>query len=372
VNVATQRVRLMIPGPVDVEEEVLAALALPTGPHYGPDWLKIYGEVVDRLKRLFGTRNDLFLLVGPGTAALDAALGSLMRTGDKVLVAANGFFGERTGWIARGYGLDVRLETAPLDRPVDPEAIRRRLLAERDIQAVAVVHMETSTGVLNPLREIAAVARELDVPIVVDAVSSLGGIPLPVDEWGIDVCITVINKCLACPPGLGPISIGPRAWQQIDRKGERNHGYYLDLHVWKEYAEDWTDWHPYPTTLPTNNIVALLASLRRIEAIGLEAYYQGFVDASQAVRAGLRRLGFELFTDEAYTSPLVTAVRPLPGMDVDDLRHYLLAEWQVMVAGGLEELRGKIFRVGHIGKAASAEYTGQLLKGLEAYLRLKR
>lgn len=367
----TPHVRLMIPGPVDADEDVLAALAQPTLPHYGRQWLEIYSETIERLQRLFGTRNDLFLIPGAGSAALDAALGSLMRSGDKVLVAANGFFGVRTGRMAREYGLDVRLEEGPLDRPLDPEAIRSRLAAERDIQAVAVVHMETSTGMLNPIREIAAAAREFDVPVIVDAVSSLGGVPLPVDEWGLDVCLTVANKSLACPPGLALISVGPRAWQQIDQKGERGHGWYLNLGVWKRYATDWKDWHPYPTTLPTNNIIALLVSLRKIEAVGLNAHYKGFVHAAQAVRAGLKPLGFKLFIDESYASPLITAVRALPGMDVDDMRSYLMSEWQVMVSGGLEELRGQIFRVGHIGKAVSAEYIEQLLQGIEAYLRLK-
>ena len=367
----TQRMRLMIPGPVDVEEDVLDALAQQVIPHYGAQWMPIYHEAVARLQQLFGTQNDLFLLPGPGTAALDAALGSLMRSGDKVLVASNGFFGRRTMAIARGYGLEVCAVEGPLDSPLDPDAIRSRLLAERDVQALALVHLETSTGVLNPLPEIAAVARELDVPIIVDAVSSMGGIPIPVDAWGLDVCVTVINKCLACPPAIAPISISRRAWNQIARKGDHGHGWYLDLRVWKDFATRWADWHPYPTTLPTNNIVAALHSLRQIEALGLDAHYQRFVQAAHRVRAGLKNLGFSFFSDEAYTSPLLTAVRGQPGMDVEDLRRYLVEEWQILVSGGLDELHGQIFRIGHIGKASSPEYCALLLEGIQAYLRLR-
>ncbi len=366
-----KQVRLMIPGPVDAEDDVLMALAAPTLPHYGHEWLVIYNETIERLKQVFGTQNDLLPLTGPGSAGLDAALGSLMRTGDKVLVAYNGFFGARLATIARAWGLDVRTATAPLGQPIDPEGIRQVLAAEPDIQAVAVVHLETSTAVLNPLQDIASVVREFEVPIIVDAVSSLGGIPLPVDEWGIDVCVTVINKCLSCPAGVVPLSVSQRAWEQIDRKGGRAHGWYLDLRTWKDYAYNWASWHPYPTTLPTNLIVALLTSLRRIQKGGLEAYYARHVQAARTVRRGLTRLGFELYTAEACTSPLITAVRGLPGMDISDLLRYLLDEWQIMVAGGLGDLRGEIFRVGHIGKAASAEYSGQLLQGLEAYLRIR-
>jgi alanine-glyoxylate transaminase/serine-glyoxylate transaminase/serine-pyruvate transaminase len=368
---ATERLRLMIPGPVDVEDDVLAALAGPVLPHYGRDWLAIYVEAVKCLKQVFGTQNDLFLMPGSGTAGLDAAMGSLMRSGDKVLVPQNGFFGQRLATIARAYGLDVRAVTAPLGQPVDPEGIRQALAEEPDIQAVALVHLETSTAVLNPLQEISAISREFEVPIIVDAVSSLGGMPLLVDEWGIDICVTVINKCLACPAGVVPLSVSQRAWDQMDRKRGRAHGWYLNLHTWKDFATDWASWHPYPTTLPTNVIVALLTGLRRILAGGLMAYYDRHTQAAQIVRSGLAHLGFEMFADEAHTSPLLTAVRGQPGMDVEDLRRYLVEEWQIMVSGGLHELRGKIIRVGHMGKAASVEYSEKLLRGVEDYLRLQ-
>jgi alanine-glyoxylate transaminase/serine-glyoxylate transaminase/serine-pyruvate transaminase len=369
--VTTERARLMIPGPVDVEDDVLQAMAQQVRPHYGDAWLEIYSEVIERLSQVFGTQHDLFLMTGPGTAALDAALGSLLRTGDKVLVARNGFFGDRLVAVARAYGIDVRQVAAPLGQPIDPQAVRQALSDEPGIEALAVVHLETSTAVLNPVQAIAAAAREFEVPVVVDAVSSLGGVPLPVDEWSIDICVSVINKCLACPSGVAPISISPRAWDQVARKGERAHGWYLNLGTWKEYAEIWSSWHPYPTTLPTNIIYALLIQLRRIMDGGLEAHFQRFRDAAQMVRSGLDHLGFEFFTPESCTSPLLTAVRGLPGMDVEDLRRYLVDEWQIMVSGGLGELRGKLFRVGHVGKASSPEYVNRFLEGTEAYLRLQ-
>lgn len=366
----TQRVKLMIPGPVDVEDDVLAAMCEPILPHYGREWLEIYHETVERLQQVFGTQNDLFLMVGPGTAGLDAALGSLLRTGDKVLIPRNGFFGQRLGVVAQNYGLDVRVVTAAPGQPIDAQEVRQFLSAEPDIRAIAVVHLETSTGVLNPLPEIAAAANEFGVPIIVDAVSSLGGIPLPVDEWGIDVCVSVVNKCLGCPAGLAPVSVSQRAWEQMDREGGRAHGWYLNLRVWRDYAINWGSWHPTPTTMPTNVVLALLTSLRRIQETGLEAYYATYVHAAGTVRKRLKQLGFQMFTDEANTSPLITAMRGLPGMDIAEFRRYLVDEWQIMISGGLDELQGQIFRIGHIGKAASTEYTERLLDGVEAYLRL--
>ena len=362
-----KHVRLMIPGPVDVEDDILAALAEPVLPHYGQIWLPIYQETLGRLKQVFGTQNDLFMIPGAGTTALEGAMSSLMRTGDKVLVPHNGFFGRRMGTVAQGWGLEVIPVEAPTGQPLDPQAIRRRLAAEPGVQAVVVVHLETSTGVLNPLQEIAAVTNELGVPIIVDAVSSLGGVPLPVDEWGIDVCVTVINKCLACPPGVAPISVGRRAWEQIERKGDRGHGWYLNLETWRWYAANWP-WHPTPVTLPTNNIVALLASLRQIMTDGLEAHYARFAKAAHRVREGLKRMGFEMFAADEYASPLITAVHVLPGMDASDFQKYLLREHQILISGGLDDLFGKIFRVGHIGKAASPDYVKAFLAGVEAYL----
>jgi alanine-glyoxylate transaminase/serine-glyoxylate transaminase/serine-pyruvate transaminase len=361
----------MIPGPVEAEDEVLAALAEPVLPHYGAPWMEIYRETIDRLRQVFGTQEDILLMFGPGTAGLEAALGSLARTGEKVLVLDNGFFGRRLGTVAQAYGLEIGVVESPIDRPIDPEAVRQFLNREPGVQAVTAVHLETSSGVLNPVQQIAAVANDFGVPIIVDAVSSMGGIPLPVGKWAIDVCVTVSNKCLACPPGVAPMSVSRRAWDQINRKGGQGHGWYLNLSTWKEYAVRWSTWHPYPVTLPTNNIVALLTSLRHILDMGLEAYYERHVHTAHVVRTGLRRLGFQMLTPEAYASPLLTAVYGLPGMDVDDFRRYLVEEWQVMIAGGLDELQGKIFRVGHMGKAASVEYAEWFLSGAEAYLRLK-
>jgi alanine-glyoxylate transaminase / serine-glyoxylate transaminase / serine-pyruvate transaminase len=364
-------VRLMIPGPVDAAEEVLQSMAHRVIPHYGQQWMEIYREAIDGLQQVFGTRNDIIMMAGPGTAGLEAALGSLMRTGEKVLMPSNGFFGERLATVAQSYGLEPVRVTAPLGQPLEPDMIRQRLSEVPGIQAVTVVHLETSTGVLNPLQEISAVAGEFGVPVIVDAVSSLGGVPLPVDEWNIDVCVTVINKCLACPPGLAPMSVSQRAWDQIDRKPGRAHGWYLNLRTWKDYSINWGSWHPYPTTLPTNNILGLLTSLRQILEDGLEAHYRRHSEAAGRIRTALEAWGFTMFPNEAYTSPLITAMYGVPGIDIDDLRRYLMEECGIMIAGGLEELSGKILRVGHMGKAASRDYVDRFLDGVEAYLRLQ-
>lgn len=363
--------KLFIPGPCEVDEAVLEALAKPTLPHYGDVWMDTYRHVLGLLKQVFQTQGDLFIVPAAGSAALDMAFGSLLSTGDTVLVGDNGFFGERLGAIAASHGLRVVSFTAPHGRPLDPRDLERLLAQEKAAQAVAIVHHETATTVLNPLQELAEVTHRAGLPIIVDAISSLGGVPLPVDAWEIDVCVTVANKCLECPPGLALISVGPRAWEWVDRRGEEGKGWYLNLRTWRYYAIDWAEWHPYPVTLPTNNILGLKVSLERILAEGLEAHFARYRRAAQTVRRGLEALGFEMLVEEAFASPIATAIRGRPEFRVRELTEALAQRHAILVSGGLGPLAGKIFRVGHMGKAATRPYLIEFLLAVEEFLREK-
>ena len=364
-----KRDRLMIPGPVDIADDVRQTMAGPAVPHYGDEWIEIYQETLDLLRRVFETQGDLHLLTGPGTAGLGAALGSLLRTGEKVLIPSNGFFGERMATVGTCYGLEVVSLMFPVGEPLDPQLIAEHLYQTPDVGAVAVVHHETSTGVLNPVREIASLARENDIPIIVDAVASLGGVRLPVDDWELDVVVTVANKCLAAPPGLAPISVSARAWEIMASKPDRAHGWYLNLETWKEYAERWADWHPFPTTLPTQNVMALRTSLRRILDKGLEQYHQEHVEAAARVRRGLREMGLELFVEGEHACPLITVVKGDESFEVGELITYLQAEHGIKISGGIGALSGKIFRVGHMGEAKSEAYARAFLAAVEDFLR---
>lgn len=361
--------KLFIPGPCEVDEAVLAAMAQPTPRHYGPEWLKVHHELLGLLKQVFQTQNDLFMVPGPGSAVLDMALGSLLATGDTVVIGANGFFGERLRAIASAYGLRVVSFTAPQGRPLAPDDLRRTLAQEPKARAVAIVHHETSTTVLNPLQELAQVTHAAGLPIIVDSIASLGGVNLPVDEWNIDLCTTVANKCLECPPGLSFISVSPRAWEQIDQNEGQRHGWYLDLRTWRKYAIEWGDWHPTPVTMPTNNMLGLRVSLRRILAEGLEAHFARYRRAAQAVRRGLEAVGFEMLVEEEFASPIATAIKARPEFGVSELMNYLAQANGILVSGGIGPLRGKIFRVGHMGKAATPPYLMEFLFAVETFLR---
>jgi alanine-glyoxylate transaminase/serine-glyoxylate transaminase/serine-pyruvate transaminase len=363
--------KLFTPGPGDVDEDVLAAAARPMLRHYGPGWMEIYNELVNLLRQVFKTRNDLFMVPGPASALHDMAIGSLLASGQKIIVGHNGFFGERLVAIAEAYGLTVVPFAAPLGQPLDPDELRRRLRENPEARAVALVHHETATTVVNPLRALAEAVREAGRVIVVDAVSSLGGIELPVDEWGIDVCVTASNKCLEALPGVGFVSVGPRAWELVDSQPGLGHGWYLNLKTWRHYAREWGSWHPTPVTMPVNILLGVLARLRKIVEGGLEEHLAKYIRASRIVRTGLRNAGFEMFVPDEYAAPIVTAVKVRPEFGVAEFSQWLEEERGLVIGGALGELAGKIFRVGHLGKAATREYLLDFLVAVEEFLRYK-
>jgi alanine-glyoxylate transaminase/serine-glyoxylate transaminase/serine-pyruvate transaminase len=366
-----KHLKLYTPGPGDVDEDVLASLATPVIRHYGPEWLEIYHETQNLLQQVFKTKNEIFFVPGPATALVDMAIGSLLASGEKIIVGDNGFFGERLAQIARGYGLQVVLLKAPLGEPLDPDGLQALLQAHTDAKVVALVHHETGTTVMNPLRQLAALAHQDGRVVVVDAVSSLGGADVRVDEWGIDICVTTPNKCLEAVPGIGFISVSPRAWQLVDSHAQTNHGWYLSLKTWRYYATEWGSWHPTPVTLPTNVILAARTSLLKIVEMGLDAHFEKYRQASNAVRQGLRSIGFEMFVKDEYASPIVTGVCRRPEFELDEMIAWLVEQREIAVGGGLGELSDKMFRVGHLGKAATREYLIDFLFAMEAFLRQK-
>jgi alanine-glyoxylate transaminase / serine-glyoxylate transaminase / serine-pyruvate transaminase len=366
-----KHLRLFTPGPGDVDEDVLASLATPVIRHYGPEWMEIYHETQDLLKQVFKTENEIFFVPGSASSLMDMAIGSLLATGEKIIVGENGFFGERLAQIAQGYGLETISLTAPLGEPLDPQRLHSLLKQHPDAKAVALVHHETGTTVMNPIHQLAKLASEAGRVVVVDAVSSMGGVDVRVDEWGIDICVTTPNKCLEALPGIGFISVSPRAWQLVDSHPKIHHGWYLNLKTWRQYAIDWGAWHPTPVTLPTNIILALRTSLHKIVDIGLEAHFEKYRRASTAVRQGLRSLGFKMFVEDEYASPIVTGVCSRPEFELSEMIQWLAEQREIAIGAGLGELSGKMFRVGHLGKASTREYLVDFLFAMEEFLRQK-
>jgi len=359
-----RRYRLMIPGPIEVAPEVLAEMAEPLVAHYGEEWTAFYKETIGLLRKVFQTEGDVFLLVGSGSAGLDAALGSTVAPDGKVLIPQNGFFGERLEEITRTYTPNVTTLKFPLGEAYALEQVEKAL-REKKFDVVAAVHCETSTGVLNPVRELAELCRRYGVLLIVDAISSLAIEPLEMDAWGIGICVSASQKGLESPPGLALVAVAPGAWEVIDRSSRP--GWYLNLKVWREYTEKWGDWHPHPVTHAVNNVRALRVGVERILEEGLEARFRRHREVAEYLRGGLRDLGLELFVPDEIASHGVTSV-VAPAGKAGELRAYLREQHGILLAGSLGELRGKVFRIGHMGPTATQETTDNILHALSSAL----
>lgn len=359
---------LLIPGPVTVADEVREALSRPVPAHYGPAWTATYRRLQERLARLFGTGGTVFLLFGPGSAGIEMAFASTLARGDEVVIASNGSFGERLITVAEAVGLTVHPLRVDGQRPVRREVVEGALAAHPNARAFAVVHVETSIGLRNPVEELCPVARDRGVLTLVDAVASLGGVEVQMDAWGIDLCVSVVNKALAAPIGVAPVAAGPRAWAAVDDGRPKVAGWYLNLATWRAYDEGWESWHPHPTTMPSSVMEALEAATAHIERVGIAEYVARQARASARVRQGLRELGFSLLAPDQHAAPVVTAAWVPEGMDVDDYQAWLASEHGMRIGGGLGELEGRIFRVGHMGRAADPEVVDRYLRATGEYV----
>ncbi|MDQ6772241.1 MAG: aminotransferase class V-fold PLP-dependent enzyme [Candidatus Dormibacteraeota bacterium] len=363
---------LLIPGPVSVDDEVLEALARPVRAHYGSDWGEEYARLLGALGRLFRTQGDVLLIFGPGSAATETALASTLAPGDAVIVASNGMFGERLVKVAETIGLRVHPVLAEAGDPVAPEAVEAALRAHPETRALAMVHHETSCGVLNPVRELAGLGRERGLLTYVDAISSFGGVELQVDEWGIDLCASVANKCLGGPIGVAPLAVGERAWAAVDDGRPKAAGWYLNLRTWREARAHWGDYHPYPVTMPTSVIEALKVAVEHVESVGLEAHQRLSAQAAARVREGLRELGFAMVVEDRHASPVCTAAWALPGMDVTDYIDWMRRERGLRLGGGLgPKLVGRTFRVGHMARAADPAVVDAYLRATSDYVETR-
>ncbi|MGV8027066.1 MAG: pyridoxal-phosphate-dependent aminotransferase family protein [Anaerolineaceae bacterium] len=362
-----RKIRMMIPGPVEVHPDVLKAMGSAVEPHYGDVWVEKNRQVLEILKEIFNTNGDVFLMVGSGTCAIDAAFGSTLQTGERILIGNNGYFGDRLVSIAQHNGLDVVETKAEWGQELDPEAIKRILQRDPSIKAVAVVHGETSTTVLNPIREIGPIVREEGRLFIVDAVSSLGGVPFEMDAWCIDVCASATQKCLGSPPGLGPIALNERAWKSIDRLKIGEHGWYSDLRIWRQYAQEWGDWHPSPVTMATNNVNALLVSLTQLKNEGIPVRMERYRQLAVQLREGMRKAGMPPFTSDEKLNPVLTAGYAPSGVDSAEIVHFLLREYAIQISGGLGALKSTIFRIGHMSPIMTKEDIALVCEALMAF-----
>ena len=337
--------QLRIPGPTPCPNEVLQAMSRQMINHRGPQFGQMLNDITAKLKQVFQTKSDVFLLTGSGTGGLEAAIVNTLSPGDKVLSVSIGVFGERFGAIAGQFGAEVIPLRFEWGTAADVDAVRQALKAEPKIKAVLVTHNETSTGVTNDLEAISSVVKEFDKLLLVDAISSLGSINLPVDDWHCDVVVTGSQKGWMIPPGLAMVSVSQEAWQAQAKA--RMPRFYWDFTQAKSYLEKATAQTPWTPAISV--VFGLSVSLDMMLKEGLANIFARHARVARATRNGAKSLGLSLFAEERHASNTVTAVAAADGLDTKKMLKILREEYKVILSGGQQKLDGKIFRIGHLG-----------------------
>ena len=350
---------IMIPGPVPVVPRILRAMAKPVINHRGYEFAEMFDECRGLLADLFQTRNEILLLSGSGTSGMEAAVGNLINPDETIVTVVNGKFGERFRDIGMRYGNTVSVESE-WGYPIDLDAVAAAL--EDGADAVAMVHNETSVGMLNPADEVGKLARKHDALFIMDGITSIGGTPTPLDEWGVDIAIMGSQKCIAAPPGFAAVSVSERAFQKME--DVKNPPYYLDLKAHRKSAGKGQT--PYTPSIPL--FFAIQEALHIAHEEGLDARRQRHATGAAAVRAAAGAMGIAMFPqpdEKSRYSDTVTAMKVPSGIPFDQLKKEMLARG-ILIAGGQAHLKGNIFRIGSMGNFRSKDIliTIQMLESI--------
>jgi len=338
----------MIPGPIPVHPRVFRAMSMKIMPHRGEEFNKLFMEQSERMKKIFKTKNDVFIMSGSGTAAMDAAIANIVQPGDKVLCITSGKFGERFRDIVKAYkGAVIELKYE-WGTPINTEDVKKALEKDSSIKAVTMVHNETSTGVRNPVAEIGKIVRNTKALLVVDTISSLGGDNIEVDNWGVDLCASGSQKCIGLPPGMCFISVSQKAWEVIEKTDGTC--YYLNLKKYKNNK------YKAPYTQPVSMTYGLKEALDIIDEYGFENWIKKHEKLAKATREAAKALGLKLFPqDEKTCSNTVTSIKVPDGIDGQELVKLMREKHDIVIAGGQDHLKGKIIRIGHMGSISEKE-----------------
>jgi alanine-glyoxylate transaminase / serine-glyoxylate transaminase / serine-pyruvate transaminase len=355
---------LMGPGPSDVPARVLRAMSAPTVGHLDPEYLRLMDEVRTMLQRLFHTTNSLTLAVpGTGSAGMEACIANLIEPGDEAIICVNGVFGARMKDVAERYGARVHVLEAPWGETIPTELVSAALQSYPHAKLFGIVHAETSTGVHQPLEEISRLVSESSALFVVDAVTSLGGMEVRVDDWKIDACYSGTQKCLSCPPGLSPVTFSPKAIEAMDARKTKVANWYLDMSMIRNY---WGADRAYHHTAPINMSYALHEALRLVFEEGLLERFSRHRRHHLALRAGLEALGLNYIPSSSlYT---LNCVRIPDGVNDAALRKELLERFGIEIGAGLGPFKGKAWRIGLMGSSSSERNILLVLAALETLL----
>lgn len=357
---------LMGPGPSTVDPRVLRAQSTPLLGHLDPLFVDLMDRTQELLRYVFQTQNALTIPIsGTGSAAMEAAIANMVEPGDSVLVCINGYFGMRMAEMAERYGAKVRTITRKWGEVFSEEDIQNAL-SEKPTKLVMLVHAETSTGAKQPLETIISAAHDHGALVIVDAVTSLGGIPILVDQLEIDVCYSGSQKCLSCPPGMSPITLGPRAIEKLQARQTKVANWYLDLSIIQSY---WGEERTYHHTAPISNVYGFYEALRIVVEEGLETRWRRHRENALLFWQGLANIGLACHVPEENRLETLTTVIVPENIDEAKVRADLLNQYNIEISGGLGELKGKVWRVGLMGYSSRKENIRLLLSALEEVIR---
>lgn len=344
--------RLMGPGPLDVHPRVYKALASPVIGYLDPVYLKVLDRIGELLPPVFGTANRLtHATPGTGTSGMETCIANLLEPGDRALVCVHGFFGDRIRQMADRQDAEVTVIEQEWGKPTDPEKVES-VLKQGGYKLLALVHAETSTGVLQPMADIARLAKAYDTLLLLDTVSSLGGIEIKVDEWGVDAAFSCSQKCIGCPPGLSPITFSDRAVETVKKRKHPVRSWYLDISLLEKY---WGPERVYHHTSSSTLNYALLEALLLIHEEGLPDRFTRHIKNHKALVAGVEALGLKMLVQPEYRLPTLNTIVIPDGVDDVKLRRYLLDKFKLDIGGGFGRLKGKVWRVGLMGYSCSAD-----------------
>jgi alanine-glyoxylate transaminase/serine-glyoxylate transaminase/serine-pyruvate transaminase len=357
---------LMGPGPSNVNPKVLEGMSKPVIGHLDPQFVKLMNEVQQLLRKVFQTSNQLTIPIsGTGSAGMEAAVANFVEEGDAVLVGVHGVFGQRLAEEARRCRAQVTTVEAPFGEPLQPEALKAAAEACRP-KVLAVVHAETSTGVLQPLKPIREICDQYEVLLLVDSVTSLGGHPVAVDNWGIDICYSGTQKCLSCPPGLSPFTASEKAVEHLQARESKCQSWYLDLSMVCQY---WGEERTYHHTAPVSMIYGLREALKLVVDEGLQTRWNRHQKNHLGLVAGIEAMGLKMHVAEEFRLWSLNTVAIPEAVDDLQVRQQLLSDFNIEIGGGLGELQGKVWRVGLMGETSRSRNILYFLHALERCLQ---
>jgi alanine-glyoxylate transaminase/serine-glyoxylate transaminase/serine-pyruvate transaminase len=360
--------KLMGPGPLDIHPRVYQALTSPVIGHMDPAYFKILDQVAEGLRNVFQTQNKVTQATpGTGTSGMEACVANLMEPGDQILVCVHGYFGDRIRQMAERQEAEVTVIEGEWGKPIDPGQVRDAFKA-KSYKVITLVHAETSTGVLQPMDEIVRLAKEHGVMILLDTVTSLGGVELNVDKWGLDAAYSCSQKCIGCPPGLAPVTFSDRAVEAVKNRKHPVRSWYLDISLLDQY---WGSTRVYHHTSSSTLNYGLLEALLLIEEEGLQNRFERHLENHRALVAGVEAMGLKMLVEPEYRLPTLNTVKVPEGVDEAKVRSYLLKTFNLEIGAGLGTFKGQVWRVGLMGYSSSAENVLFFLSAISRALALQ-